>query len=273
MSQPVTRWSVRERTPAVDDTWFGTLNALGISLILLLEFRASVFRRVFTDSRRMQRNLAFLVAGMGAALLLHRVTGYLYGALPRLSWDAPLWLQVPLTFLLAELMSWGLHWAKHKNNYLWRFHCQHHRDDRYTVWLVAHTYAPEVVLSGSVIAAAMVVCGMSRIAFDSYLLFYSLANLYQHSALPHSLGWLDRLIVNPAFHRQHHAGEQVNFGSTLTVWDWVFRTARWPASRQDAVNPPPIEQTPEPFGFVDEMLYPLQPSRWVDSRVRERRTG
>jgi hypothetical protein len=28
-----------------------------------------------------------------------------------------------------------------------------------------------------------------------------------------------------------------------------------------------VELTPEPFGFVDEMLYPLKPSGWVERRV------
>ncbi|MET0388161.1 MAG: sterol desaturase family protein [Polyangiales bacterium] len=251
----------------MDPSLFTTLNLLGITTLLLLELRAPVFRKVWRDPKRMRRNLAYLVAAFGTALLLHRVTAFLPSLLPKWSWQAPLWLQLPLVFLLAEYMNWVLHWAKHENGYFWRFHCQHHKEDHYSPWLITHTYAPEVVLSGSVMAVVVLGLGFSKLALDIYLLFYSLVNLYQHSALPHSLGILDKLIINPAYHRQHHSGERVNFGSTLTVWDQIFRTAKWPTSRFDAVNPPPIDETPEPFGFVDEMLYPLKPSRWVETQA------
>jgi sterol desaturase/sphingolipid hydroxylase (fatty acid hydroxylase superfamily) len=251
----------------LDHSLFTLINALGIGTLLLLEMRSSVFRRVWTDARRMRRNLAFLIASVGAALLMHRSAAHLYPVMPRLHWQAPLWLQLPLVFMLAELMNWTLHWAKHQNGYLWRFHCQHHKEDQYSVWLVAHTYAPEVLLSGTVISATVLSFGFSKLALDGYLLFYSIANVYQHSSLPYSLGWLDKLIVNPAYHRHHHAGDRANFGSTLTIWDWVFRSARWPSSWRERVNPPPVDVTPEPFGFVDEMLYPLKPSRWVESQL------
>jgi sterol desaturase/sphingolipid hydroxylase (fatty acid hydroxylase superfamily) len=252
---------------------FTLINALGIGTILLLELRSSVFRRVFFDRRRMRRNLAFLIASLGAALLMHRIATYFLPVLPKLHWHAPLWLQLPSVFLLAELFNWVLHWAKHENSYFWRFHCQHHKEDQYSPWLTTHTYAPEVLLSGTIISAIVLCCGFSKLALDSYLLFYSIANVYQHSSLPHSLGFLDKLVVNPAYHRHHHSGERVNFGSTLTVWDCVFRSVRWPEHRRALVNPPPIEKTPEPFGFVDEMLYPLKPSRWVEFAAKPRATS
>ena len=251
----------------MDHSVFTLINTLGLGTIVLLEFRSSDFRRVLFDPKRMRRNLAFLIASLGAGLLLNRMGSYLMPILPKVPNALPLWAQLPLVFLLAELMNWALHWAKHANGYLWRFHCQHHKEDQYSIWLTTHTYAPEVLLSGTVITGVVIVCGFSRLALDCYLLFYSIANMYQHSALPKTLGILDKLVVNPAYHRHHHSGAQVNFGSTLTIWDCVFRTAHWPASWRQQVSPPPIEQTAEPFGFVDEMLYPLKPSRWVETRA------
>lgn len=248
---------------------FNLLNAAGIALLLLLETRSHVFRRVFDDRKRMRRNLAFLATSAGVAWLLHFTVSQLGAVLPKLSWQAPLWLQIPIVFALAELFNWTLHWAKHQNAFLWRLHCQHHRDDQYTVWLTTHTYAPEVFVSGTILGSFLVVCGFSPLSLDVYLLFYSLVNLYQHSALPHSLGFLDRIIINPAYHRQHHGGAQKNFGSTLSLWDWVFGTVVWPKDRHVAINPPPVEHSAEPFGFVAEMVYPWRPSRWVETRPPE----
>jgi sterol desaturase/sphingolipid hydroxylase (fatty acid hydroxylase superfamily) len=253
-------------------TLFTLIHVSGVALLLALETRSQVFRQVLRDARRMRRNLAFLVVNVAVLWLLHRMGALLPAVLPKLTLSAAsaaLWLQLPCVFLLAELFNWTLHWAKHRNAYLWRVHCQHHKEDHYTVWLVTHTYAPELLLSGTLMSALVLGCGFSPVALDAYLLFYSLVNLYQHSALPHSLGWLDKLVVHPAYHRQHHGGAQVNFGSTLTLWDWLFRTAAWPVDRHDATNPPAIDQTPEPFGFVDEMLYPWSPSRWRDTAPAE----
>jgi sterol desaturase/sphingolipid hydroxylase (fatty acid hydroxylase superfamily) len=245
---------------------FNFINIAGISLLLFVEARSEVFRRIWSDERRMRRNLAFLATSSSVGLILHFSVAGLSKVLPRLAWEAPVWLQLIAVFALAELFNWVLHWAKHKNAFLWRLHCQHHRDDQYTVWLTTHTYAPEVLVSGTIMGSALILCGFGSLALDSYLLFYSLVNLYQHSAHPYSLGPLDRFIINPAYHRHHHGGDQVNFGSTLTLWDWVFGTVAWPKDRHVAINPPPVEQSAEPFGFVAEMLYPLRPSRWVDSR-------
>jgi sterol desaturase/sphingolipid hydroxylase (fatty acid hydroxylase superfamily) len=259
----------KELGPHLDHSLFTVINVTGITLLLAIESRSQVFRQVLRDPRRMRRNLAYLVVNLAVVWALHRIGSVLPAVLPHptwsSSWSASLWLQLPLVFLLAELFNWALHWAKHKNAFLWRLHCQHHKEDHYTVWLVTHTYGPEVLLSGSIMTALIIGAGFNPAALDVYLVFYSLVNLYQHSSLPHSLGWLDRLVIPPAYHRQHHGGEQVNFGSTLTVWDWVFRTALWPRNRHDATNPPSIDSTAEPFGFVDEMLYPWQPSRWRDT--------
>lgn len=218
---------------------------------------------MFLDARRMRRNVAYLVTGLGAGLLLHWLVESIAPRLPTLTWQAPMWVQLVGVFLFAELLSWVLHWAKHENDFMWRLHCQHHRDDRFTPWLVANTYAPEMVLSGVTISCFVLAAGFHPFALDVYLLFYAIANLYQHSSLPYSLGVLDRVIVNPAYHRQHHGGARLNYGSTLSVWDWVFRTIAWPKDRHDATEPLAVEASPEPFGFVAEMLYPFRPARWA----------
>jgi sterol desaturase/sphingolipid hydroxylase (fatty acid hydroxylase superfamily) len=249
----------------VDALVFNSVNALGLSLLLVLELRSSTFQRVLRDRRRMRRNVAFLFTSLGVGALLMHSASWLDVTLPKLHWTSSLWLQVPAVFALGELLNWSLHFAKHQTEFLWRIHCPHHKEDHYSVWLTVHTWAPETLFSGTLINATALMLGCDLLALEIYLLFYSLINTYQHSALPHSLGWLDRWIVSPAYHRHHHGGAQVNFGSTLTVFDRLFGTAKFPRDRYEAVDPPRIDQTPEPFGYVEEMLYPVRPSRWVKS--------
>ncbi|MCB9649854.1 MAG: sterol desaturase family protein [Deltaproteobacteria bacterium] len=122
--------------------------------------------------------------------------------------------------------------------------------------MVTHTHALEVVLSGTLMSAILVLLGFSAPVVQVYLLFYSLANTYQHSAFDLSLGWLDKVIVNPAYHRYHHAvGSRTNYGNTLTVWDVVFRTAQWPVDHHAPDVEIGIGDGPEPYGFLAELGY------------------
>jgi sterol desaturase/sphingolipid hydroxylase (fatty acid hydroxylase superfamily) len=228
-------------------------------------FRAASFGR---DRARRRRNHAFLAAAIGVAVLLRGVEPVLRAALGRGPW-APdgVWggaLEIGACFLLAELVGWALHFAKHRGAYLWRFHFQHHQETRFDVWMVTHTHGLETLVSGTILLALLVSAGFSERAVEAYVLFYALANTWQHSSRHLSLGPLDQLVISPAYHRRHHEvterGETaVNFGITLTVWDRVFGTARFPARRGPADAPVGIPAGPEPYGFWREMTWFLAP--------------
>lgn len=204
----------------------------------------------------MIRNWSFFAAAFLSAAFLRVISEWLRGYIGPLLPDRPILIDVVLCFLVAELIGFGLHWVKHEHGWLWRFHFSHHRETEYDPWLTAHTHGLEVVFSGTMMSGALILLGFSPLSMQIYFLFYSLANTYQHSSFDYSLGWLDKLIVNPSYHRLHHAvGSRANYGNTLTVWDVVFRTAVWPASR----HAPDVElgtgDGPEPYGFLPEMTW------------------
>jgi sterol desaturase/sphingolipid hydroxylase (fatty acid hydroxylase superfamily) len=213
---------------------------------------------------RRRRNWAFLVASVVPMVAVGAVTAGFQRHLPTLlsPGSLPFALDLVACTLAAELVSWLLHWVKHANPYLWRFHFQHHRETHFSVWMVTHTHALEVTLSGVMLAALLAGIGFSVAAVQLYFAFYSVVLAYHHSARGHSLGWLDRVIVGPAYHRLHHRpGARGNYGGALTVWDVVFGTANWPdpTTRDAEVGLPP--HAPEPFGFRAEMLYFLSGRR------------
>lgn len=237
----------------------------GLVLMVLAELRAPSFRRGGydpADPARPRRNWAFFFAALAAGNAVQAIGDGLRSVLPALvDWSGWLGLEVLACFLAAELFGWLAHYVKHRHPWLWRFHFQHHRETHYDVWLVTHTHAVEVVFSGALMSALLVLLGFSASVVQAYLLFYSLANTYQHSAFDLSLGGLDRLIVNPAYHRYHHAvGSEVNYGNTLTVWDVVFRTARFPASAAAPDVEVGVGEGPEPYGFWAEMTWCLEPA-------------
>jgi sterol desaturase/sphingolipid hydroxylase (fatty acid hydroxylase superfamily) len=78
-----------------------------------------------------------------------------------------------------------------------------------------------------------------------------------HSNLYVSWGPLRYVINSPRMHVWHHDRDWpadrphgVNFGVCLSVWDWVFGTAYWPA-----VDESP-EQQPQRLGFAGDDRFP-----------------
>jgi sterol desaturase/sphingolipid hydroxylase (fatty acid hydroxylase superfamily) len=147
------------------------------------------------------------------------------------------------------------------NGWLWNFHFQHHREEHFDIWLSTHTHALEVVVSTIVIAATAGMLGFAPVVTEIYVALYTVVKVYQHSAREYSLGPLDLLVVGPSYHRLHHApGSRCNYAVTLTVWDLLFRTARWPsrATRTAAVG---LAESTMPFGFWSEMTLFLRRRR------------
>lgn len=236
-------------------------------LFIGLDLRDAGFRAgLWRDRTRARRNAAYFASNLVTMAVLALVTDALVPRapvlFPAISASAPLVVDVVLCFVVAELINWVAHWAKHRVPYLWRFHMQHHVETHYNTMLTLHTHGLEVVLTGTVMACTLASLGFSALAVDAFTLSYFVANLYKHCSARMSLGVLDRLIVSPAFHRVHHARtEDANFGSVLTVWDALFGTAKW-VTQQQAWAMPLGTRGGEPFGFVDEMLAFVRPARF-----------
>jgi sterol desaturase/sphingolipid hydroxylase (fatty acid hydroxylase superfamily) len=252
-----------------------------ILLVILLEFRDRQFRHSwFRSGVRLRRNLGFLAASLIVMPFLpildewvRRHTASLF------HWQTPGVIETLACFLVAELLGWFLHYIKHRSRFLWSFHFQHHREEQYNIWLAAHTHAVEVVVSAGLIAAVTCLLGFSKPAITIYLLFYSFAKVYQHSAHDYTLGPLDWIVINPRYHRLHHeVNNPCNYGIALTVFDVVFGTARWPAPQPE---PPQFGIAPEadlPFNFWEEMVYFLRRKRsslttdFTDTPARDTRS-
>jgi sterol desaturase/sphingolipid hydroxylase (fatty acid hydroxylase superfamily) len=248
-----------------------------LMLLVALELRHGPFRKSWSqDGARRARNLWFLAASVLVMLWLPAIGEWLRPRIrPLLGWHERRGVELMACVLAAELIGWFLHYIKHRNAFLWSFHFQHHRESQYNLWLTTHTHGLEVVISGALMTGALSLLGFSRAVIASYLLFYTFAKVYQHSAHDYTLGVLDRLIIGPRYHRLHHRIDcRCNYGISLTLIDVLFRTARWPRERvlaprgddQERTSPAREEQRAEtrygvaeaeglPFGFWPEMLY------------------
>jgi sterol desaturase/sphingolipid hydroxylase (fatty acid hydroxylase superfamily) len=233
--------------------------ATGLILLFSLEaFVSKDFRNSFKASS-LFRNISYIIASLIVLVLLGEISSVVKSTLGENTLQIH---KIPILdyigcFLFAELLNWLSHYIKH-SGWLWRLHYPHHIDKRYTVLLTTQTHALDVICSGVIIGLAMSLVGFSIEAINTYYLFYTLANTYQHTSLNLSLGVLDYIIVSPRYHRIHHSkSHRSNYGSTITFWDIVFSTAYWP-KRNEVKRDIGIIDNGEPFGFAKEMLYFLK---------------
>jgi sterol desaturase/sphingolipid hydroxylase (fatty acid hydroxylase superfamily) len=231
-----------------------------LGLLVLFELGNVRFRRGLVRHReRLRRNIAYLVASVVVLSMVRIANDFIQAhGLALVRWTGHLGLQFLCCLLLAELVGWFQHWIKHVNGYLWNFHFQHHREEEFDVWLSAHTHALEVLVSGVLLAVLLGLAGFAPLVIEGYLVLYSFVKVFQHSANVYPLGPLDYVIAGPAYHRIHHeVGSRHNYAVTITLFDVLFGTARWPARDAAAVPAPVGVDAGErlPYGFWDEMKH------------------
>lgn len=151
-------------------------------------------------------------------------------SLLRLSAHLPTPLAGLVGYLIASLIYYAWHRARHEVPLLWRwFHQLHHAPRRMEV-LTAFYKHPLEVLANAALSAAISypLCGCSPAAAAVVTLLSAQAEFFYHANLrtPRWVGWL---IQRPESHRVHHerGRHAANYGD-LPVWDWLFGTLENP---------------------------------------------
>lgn len=156
-------------------------------------------------------------------------------------------------FLIADVVQWGVHNLLHRVPFLWKFHKVHHsvKEMGFAAHLRYHFFETFAYQTFKYIALSMIF-GFS---YENAFIVYSLTVLIGH--LNHAnLGWdygpLKYVLNNPKMHIWHHAKELpeshpkgMNFGISLSCWDYLFGTSYVPSDGRD------IE-----LGFENDEDYP-----------------
>lgn len=150
-------------------------------------------------------------------------------------------LQFVLFFLAIDFVQWFTHFLLHRFNFLWRFHKVHHSvlemgfaaHLRYH-WMENVFYTPVKYL------ALLFIGGFNyETAFLVYYISIAIGHL-NHANINLSYGPLKYLLNNPKMHIWHHAHSLpekhkfgANFGISLSIWDYLFRTNYIPSDGRD----------------------------------------
>ena len=178
--------------------------------------------------------------------------------------DLPKWLGLLIFFLVSDFVQWNTHRLLHRVPFLWNFHKVHHsvKEMGFAAHLRYHWMEPEVYKSLLYIPMALIANYSAQDV--AFVYFFSIIIGHLNHA---NLGWdysiLKYIFNNPKMHIWHHAKELpenvrfgVNYGLTLSIWDYIFKTNYVPYSGRDIeLGFENDEQFPK--DFMNQELYPL----------------
>jgi sterol desaturase/sphingolipid hydroxylase (fatty acid hydroxylase superfamily) len=158
-------------------------------------------------------------------------------------------------FLAYEFGYWLDHYLSHKVPLLWRFHKVHHTAEVLSPLTVFRVHPVDTLVFLNILALVVgSTSGFLEYLFGSapastnifgvnvfMAVFFFLTVHLQHSHIWISFpGALGRVLLSPAHHQIHHSADPVhydkNFGSFLSLWDWIFGTLYVPALRRERLN-------------------------------------
>lgn len=166
--------------------------------------------------------------------------------------DLPIWLQILLLFLVRDFTHWNVHRLLHRVPFLWNFHKVHHsvKQMGYAAHLRFHWM--ESVVYNIIQFIPLALLGFTLEQYIGVYIFTILIGHLNHANIKLPLGPLKYIFNNPQMHIWHHAKKLpegvkygCNYGLSLSIWDYLFGTAKIPKDGRD------IE-----LGFNDEDVFP-----------------
>lgn len=162
----------------------------------------------------------------------------------------PAIVQYLIMFIIADFIQWNTHRLLHAVPKLWEYHKLHHSVEEmgFAAHMRYHWMETIIYKSIQYIPLAMLGFGIKDF-FVLHIIAVAIGHL-NHSNINISYGPLKYILNSPTMHIWHHAKDLpiksgVNFGISLSLWDYLFKTAYIPKSGRDIV-----------LGFEDIESYP-----------------
>ncbi len=144
--------------------------------------------------------------------------------------DYPQWLQLLIFFIVLDFVQWFTHTLLHKYAFLWKFHQIHHsvKEMGFAAHLRYH-WMENILYKPLKTFAVMILGGFEpEQAYIVHFIAISIGHL-NHANLKITWGIFGYIFNNPVMHLYHHAyhlpkerKNGVNFGISLSLWDYIF---------------------------------------------------
>ena len=177
----------------------------------------------------------------------------------------PWWGQLLTLFVVRDFIQWNIHRLLHAVPALWRFHQVHHSVQQMGFAAHLRFHWMETIVYRSIEYLPLALFGFSLTDFFAvHILALTIGHL-NHANIGLNYGVLGYVFNNPRMHIWHHAktlpdgAVGVNYGISLSVWDYMFRTSYVPASGRDiALGFEDVQAYPH--GFLAQMAKPFRRS-------------
>ncbi|TVZ56828.1 sterol desaturase/sphingolipid hydroxylase (fatty acid hydroxylase superfamily) [Lutibacter sp. Hel_I_33_5] len=175
--------------------------------------------------------------------------------------EFPFWSQLLILFLVRDFIQYFIHRLLHKVPFLWNFHKVHHsvKEMGFAAHLRFHWMETVVYRTLEYIPLALIGFGIDD--FILVHLFTLTWGHFNHSNTNISLGVFKYIFNNPKMHIWHHSKEipnktGVNFGLTLSLWDYLFKTDYIPSDGKN-IELGFDDDDVFPQDFIGQEIYPL----------------
>lgn len=176
----------------------------------------------------------------------------------------PYWARILVFFIIIDFVQWFTHTLLHRYEFLWNFHKVHHsvKQMGFAAHLRYHWMEPVVYNSMKYIPLAIMGGFTAQDVAIVHFFNITIGHL-NHANINWDYGWLKYILNNPRMHIWHHAKELpedrrmgVNFGITLSIWDYIFKTDYIPYNGRDIeLGFDGDEKFPK--DFIHQEMYPL----------------
>lgn len=146
------------------------------------------------------------------------------------------WAQLAIMFVIADFIQWNVHRQLHLQPWLWRFHKVHHsvKEMGFAAHFRFHFMETIIYKTVQYIPLAMIGFGIQEFIVV-HMLGVFIGHL-NHANVGWDYGVFGYVFNNPKMHIWHHSKklpEQypygMNFGISLSLWDYLFGTAHVPS--------------------------------------------
>ena len=143
----------------------------------------------------------------------------------------PAWAQLLIFFIVLDFVQWFTHILLHRYKVLWNFHKIHHsvKEMGFAAHLRYH-WMENILYKPLKTLGVMVLGGFEpEQAFLVHFFAIAIGHL-NHANVKVTYGPLKYIFNNPVMHLYHHSyvlpkgSYGVNFGISLSLWDYIFKT-------------------------------------------------
>jgi sterol desaturase/sphingolipid hydroxylase (fatty acid hydroxylase superfamily) len=179
--------------------------------------------------------------------------------------NLPGWLQLVLIFVLRDFMQWNIHRLLHNVPWMWEFHKVHHSVEEMGFAALLRYHFMENIIYRSLEYLPLAMIGFGIQDFFIVHIFTLVTGQLGHANLFISLGPLKYFFNGPQMHLWHHAKNfpashpnGFNYGITLSVWDYLFKTNYYPYDDKDLPVGLPEEDADFPRDFMGQIVHPFK---------------